>query len=170
MIDSASQIAGVNHVRRRGMLTSVPDSLLTTRRRRPWWATSMAAFCAATVLFLIYRDLTIPHVRNTEVWFGFEVTGALAWATAPLHWAFFAIGAWGYWRGAPWIWPGASVYAFYIAVSHLIWNLTSPHGEGWSAGLWQLALFSVPAVALLFARPSAERAARSRQRSSQRPG
>ena len=139
------------------MLARVLDSLATPQRRRPWWATAMAAFCAATVVVLVYRDLAIPHVRDTEVWLGFEVTGALAWATAPLHWAFFAIGAWAYWRVEPWIWPWASVYAFYIASSHLVWNLTSANGEGWIAGLWQATVFSVPAVALLFARPTDRR-------------
>ena len=45
------------------------------------------------------------------------------------------------------------MYAFYIAASHLVWNLTSPHGEGLAAGLLQLGLFSLPAAALLLARP-----------------
>ena len=120
---------------------------------RPPWATPLALFCAATVLFLAYRDLFLPHVRDTEVWLGFEIRGGLALATAPLHWAIFALGAWGFWKLRPWIWPWASVYAFHIAVSHLIWNVTSPNGGGLIAGAWQLALFSVPAIALLWARP-----------------
>jgi len=120
---------------------------------RPWWATALAAFCAATVVFLAVRDLTIPAVRDTDVCLGFEVHGWVARLTAPLHWALYALGAWGYWRCRPWVWPWASVYAFHVAVSHLVWNLTSPAGGGWTAGLWQLALFSVPAAALLWARP-----------------
>lgn len=117
----------------------------------------MAVFCAATVAFLVVRDLFVPHVRDTEVWLGFELHGPAAWLTAPLHWAVFALGAWGFWRCRPWVWPWASVYALVIAVSHLVWNLTSPMGGGLSAGLLQLALFSVPAVALWWARPRAPR-------------
>jgi hypothetical protein len=88
------------------------------------------------------------------VWFGFEFRGLLAWVTAPLHWLVFIAGAWGYWKMRSWVWPWASVYAFYIALSHVVWNLTSSSGGGWVAGLWQFALFSIPAVALLWARPS----------------
>jgi hypothetical protein len=122
---------------------------------RPWWATVLSVFCALTVVFLISRDLFVPHVRETEVWLGFELRGWLARLTAPLHWMIFGIGAWGFWSLRPWVWPWASVYAFSIAVGHLIWNLTSDSGGGWAPGLWQLALFSAPAVALLWARPTA---------------
>ena len=121
---------------------------------RPWWATVLSAFCTVTLIFLIARDVFVPHVRDTEVWFGFELRGALARLTAPLHWAIFAAAAWAFWSVRPWVWPWASVYAFYVAVSHLIWNLTSPSGGGWGPGLWQLLLFGIPAVALLWARPA----------------
>jgi hypothetical protein len=109
----------------------------------------LSLFCVATLFFLIFRDLFVPDARDTEVWFGFELHGALAWATAPLHWAIFGAGAWGFWRGRPWISPWASVYAFYIAASHLIWNLVSPSGGGLGDGVVQLVLFSIPALALL---------------------
>ena len=123
---------------------------------RPRWATALAAFCAATVVFLAARDVLLPHVRDTEVWFGFEVHGLAARLTAPLHWAIYATGAWGFWNLRRWVWPWASVYAFSIAFGHLVWNVTSQAGGGFGAGLWQLALFSVPAIALLWARPSSE--------------
>ena len=126
---------------------------MTSDIERPWWATALAGFCAGTVVFLVVRDLFVPSVRDVEVWLGFELRGGLARATAPLHWLVFAVGAWAYWTLRPWVWPWASVYAFYIAASHLVWNLTSPNGGGWPAGLAQLVLFSLPAVALLFARP-----------------
>jgi hypothetical protein len=114
----------------------------------------MALFCAATVVFLVGRDLSIPSVRDTEVWFGFELRGWAAWLTAPLHWGLFAAGGWGFWQQRSWVWPWASVYAFYIALSHLAWNIASSTGGGWSAGLVQLMLFSLPAIALLCARPA----------------
>lgn len=120
---------------------------------RPWWATALAAFCAATVVFLAARDIAIPAVRDTEVWLGLEVHGWAARLTAPLHWVLYALGAWGFWHCRPWVWPWAAVYVASVAVSHLVWNLTSPAGGGWGPGLWQMALFAVPAVTLLWARP-----------------
>jgi hypothetical protein len=129
------------------------------RAERPGWAVGLAGFCLVTLVFLIARDLFLPQVRDTEVWFGFEVHGWLAWLSAPIHWAIFATAAWAFWSVRPWVWPWASVYAFYVAGSHLVWNLTSSAGGGWEAGLWQLALFSVPAVALLWARPPRDRVA-----------
>lgn len=108
------------------------------------------------MLFLALRDALLPDVRAVEIWFGYELRGWLALATAPLHYAIFACGAWGYWHCRPWVWPAASVYAFYIAGSHLVWNLTSPEGGGPAAGVVQLLIFSIPAVALLFAKPGAK--------------
>lgn len=124
-----------------------------TIRSRPWWAAALAAGCALTLVFLLSRDLFIPQVRDTEVWFGFELTGWSARLTAPLHWLVYGAGTWGFWRQRSWIWPWASVYAGYVALGHLVWNLVSPSGGGWLPGLWQLALFSLPAFALLWARP-----------------
>jgi hypothetical protein len=91
----------------------------------------------------------LPHVRNVEVWLGFELHGAWARWTAPLHWALFAVGAWAFARGHRWIWRAAPFYAGYVAFSHLVWNLVSPSGGGLLDGLWQLALFSLPVVLLL---------------------
>jgi uncharacterized protein (DUF924 family) len=109
---------------------------------------ALALFCAATVVFLAARDLTVPHVRDVEVWGGFEVHGPAAWLSAPLHWAIFALGAWGFWRVRPWVLPAAAAYAFYVAASHLVWSEASSHGRGWPVGLAQAALFSLPGFAL----------------------
>lgn len=121
-------------------------------QRRPWWATALAVFCACTVVFLAARDLFVPEAREVEVWFGLELRGAAAIATAPLHWALFAWGAWAYWNCKPWVWPWAAVYAFAIALSHGVWNLTSPAGGGVFAASWQVALFAIPGFLLLTAR------------------
>jgi hypothetical protein len=119
--------------------------------------TALAVFCAATVLFLVPRDLFWAETRDVEVWLGFEVHGCAARLSAPLHWAIFALGAWGFWRARPWIVPWAAGYVFYVALSHLIWSEASPHGNGWPIGLLQAAALSIPGFALLRARRAAPR-------------
>lgn len=127
--------------------------MLTSRGTRSRSAVCVAGFCALTVFVLVYRDLFVPNARETEVWLGFELTGNLARITAPLHWGIFGVGAWAFWTQRSWAWTSGALYALYIAFSHLVWNLISPSGGGWAAGLWQLALFSVPAMILLWLRP-----------------
>jgi hypothetical protein len=116
---------------------------------RPWWMTAMAVFCLASVGFLVPRDLFLAHTRDVEVWFGFEVRGTAALLTAPLHWALFLLGAWGFWFQRPWIVRGAAAYSFYIGLSHLVWNQTSPNGSGWLAGFAQAVFFSAPGILFL---------------------
>jgi len=116
---------------------------------RPAWARAAALFCALTVVFLVWRDLAVPSVRDVEVWLGFEVHGRAARLTAPIHWAILALGAWAFWTQRPWIWSAAAAYAFYVALSHLVWSETSPRGRGWPIGLAQAAAFSLPGLLLL---------------------
>jgi hypothetical protein len=116
-------------------------------------ATVFAVFCAATALFLAWRDLFLPEIGDVEVWLGFEVRGRAARLTAPLHWAIFAAGAWAFWREKPWIWTAAAAYVFYVAVSHVIWSEASPNGHGWPMGLLQGAGFSLLGAWLLRRRP-----------------
>ncbi len=111
--------------------------------------TTLAVFCAATVLFLVPRDLFFAETRDVEVWLGFEVRGVAALLSAPVHWAIFAVGAWGFWRNRPWILLYAASYVFYVAVSHIIWSEASPNGSGWPIGLLQGSAISIPAVLLL---------------------
>ena len=111
--------------------------------------TGLAVLCALTVPFLAWRDLLVPHVRDVEVWLGFEVHGRVAQLSAPLHWAIFAAGAWSLWRAKPWSVPAAAAYLFYVALSHLVWSEASPNGRGWPAGLLQAAGFSALGVLLL---------------------
>jgi hypothetical protein len=115
--------------------------------------TALAVFCLLTVVFLVPRDLFFPETRDVEVWFGFELRGRAALLTAPLHWAIFAAGAWGFWRQERWIVPAAAAYVFYVAISHLIWSEASPNGRGWPIGLAQAAAISIPGFLLLRARP-----------------
>jgi hypothetical protein len=111
--------------------------------------TAGAVFCLATVPFLVARDLLLPEIRDVEVWFGFELRGTAALATAPLHWIIFLVGAWGFWFQRPWILPCAAGYVFYIAISHLIWSEASPNGHGWLAGVAQALAISIPGFLLL---------------------
>jgi hypothetical protein len=69
--------------------------------------------------------------------------------TAPLHWAIFACGAWGFWRQRLWVAPAAGAYLFYVALSHLVWSEFSPRGRGWPIGLAQALAFSSPGLFLL---------------------
>jgi hypothetical protein len=124
-----------------------------SNQQRPLATTLLALFCAASVVFLVSRDLFLPHVRDTEVWFGFEFHGLIARITAPLHWLIFVVGSWGFWRDRSWIWPAAIGYASYVATSHVVWNFMSPSGGGGIAALWQLALFSLPVILLVWLRP-----------------
>lgn len=116
---------------------------------RPWWMTALALFCLATLVVLVPRDLFLAKTRDVEVWFGFELRGTLALLTAPLHWAVFLVGAWGFWFRRPWILPCAAGYAFYVAFSHLVWSEVSPNGRGWPVGLAQALVLSIPGVLLL---------------------
>jgi len=114
--------------------------------------TALALFCAATVVFLVPRDLFFSDARYVEVWFGFEIHGTAALVTAPLHWAIFALGAWGFWTRRPWIAPLAAGYLFYAAFSHLVWSEMSPRGRGWPIGLIQAIAISAMGVLLLRSR------------------
>ena len=121
--------------------------------------TALAVFCALTVLFLVPRDLFFAETRDVEVWLGFELRGTAALVTAPLHWAIFATGAWGFWHCRPWVLPCAAGYVFYIALSHIVWSEVSPNGNGWPIGLAQALAISVPGALLLRAYHSTKHAA-----------
>ena len=110
-------------------------------------AAGAALFCAFSAVFLAWRDLTVPAVGDVEVWLGFELHGAAARVTAPLHWAIFAGGAWAFWTERRFVWTAAAAYAFYVALSHLIWSEASPHGNGWPIGLLQA--FAISALGVL---------------------
>jgi hypothetical protein len=128
-------------------------------RARPRWMTAAALFCVATVVLLVPRDLFVPAARDVEVWFGFELHGTAALLTAPLHWAIFLVGAYGFWFQRSWIVRAAAVYSFYIALSHLVWSEASPNGHGWIAGLAQAGVLSIPGVLLLRAGRATDTAA-----------
>jgi len=122
------------------------------RTSRPWWLTVLAVVCAAAFVINVARDLLFLELRYTEVWFGFEVKGLAALATAPLHWLIFAVGAWASWNRLPWAVPAAAAYVFYVAFSHLVWSEVSANGRGWPIGLSQAAGISLFGMLLLYSR------------------
>ena len=122
----------------------------------PRWMTAGAVVCLVTLVAIVSGDLFVPAARNTEVWFGFEVTGWPAILTAPVHWAIFAVGAWAFWTGRRRALTWAAAYLFYVALSHLVWSEASPHGRGWPIGLLQAAVFSTVAVLILRQRARVE--------------
>jgi hypothetical protein len=89
----------------------------------------MALLCAGSVVYLAARDLTLPHVRDTEVWFGVALRGRAAQLTAPLHWALLAAGAWAWWTQQRWAARATSLYLAYVALSHVIWSALHPAGD-----------------------------------------
>ena len=115
--------------------------------------TTLAIVCLIAFLINVPRDLFFVETRQVEVWFGFEVKGWLALATAPFHWAIFGVGAWAFWSRRSWVLPWAATYFFYVAVSHLIWSEASLNGRGWPIGLTQAIALS--AVGLLLLRAGA---------------
>ena len=121
---------------------------------RPWWMTAAAVVCGLALVVWIPRDLFVAEARDVEVWFGFELRGPLALATAPIHWAIFAVAAWAFWTGRTWIVPWAAGYAFYGAFCHLVWSEVSPNGRGWPIDLVQSLAISTVGVLLLRARRS----------------
>jgi len=127
-----------------------------TKRPDNWQSTLLAALCLLTLLTHLVRDLFIPETRDVEVWFGLEVRGTAALLTAPIHWAIFAAGAWGFWTQRPWVWTAASAYLVYGAFAHLIWSEASDHGRGWMIGLVQATLISAMAAAVWRMRPRVE--------------
>ncbi len=123
---------------------------LSIEAERPAWMTALAGLCALTVVVSIVRDVFLPANRWMEIWFGFEITGWPALLTAPIHWAIFATGAYGFWNRRPWAAPSATLYLFYAAFAHVVWSEVSPHGRGIAIGLVQAVAIST--VGLLIAR------------------
>ena len=111
-------------------------------RATPRWMQVLALLIFFTLITNALRDVFYAPARNVEVWFGFEVTGPAALATAPIHWAIFATFAWAFWTGRRWIIPCAAGYLFYVALCHLVWSEASPHGRGWPIGLVQAILIA----------------------------
>lgn len=121
--------------------------------RRPWWMNAMFVFCLyMTVVYMPFDMFLKPVADDEEVWFGVMLTGWAAKATEPLHWIIYGLGAYGFWKMRPWMWPWASIYVAQIAVGMLVWSLLYAPDRGLLIGGLAFVVFLVPTVALWRAR------------------
>jgi len=116
---------------------------------RPWWMTGLAILCAAYLGVIVTSDPFVASAREVEVWGGVELHGRAAILSAPIHWAIFALGAWGFWTARRWAPTAAAGYVFYTALCHLVWSEASPHGRGWPTGLAEAVAIALIGVGLL---------------------
>jgi len=120
---------------------------------RPVWMNAVFVFCLfMTFVYMPFDLFWKPVAQDQEVWFGFMLTGWAAKATAPLHWAIYAAGAYGFWKMRPWMHPWAALYIAQVAIGMLVWSFLDPRGTGFS-GLVPFALFGALAVVTWRARP-----------------
>ena len=126
---------------------------------RPWWMNVLWALCLYMSFLYVPLDFFgTPIASDEEVWLGIVLHGGWAKATEPLHWAIYALGAWGFWRMSFWMWPWAALYTAQVALAAMVWNVVDSRGSGPLAGLALSGLFTVPTVALWRARTLFRRA------------
>jgi hypothetical protein len=113
---------------------------------RSRFAIAVSALFAASAIFIAARDLALPEVRDTEVWFGVALHGRAAQFSAPLHWALLAAGAWAWWTQRAWAARATSLYLVYVALSHAIWSALNPAAEYASASLALAAVCALAAI------------------------
>lgn len=122
---------------------------------RPWWMNVLMVFCGYMAFVYLPWDLFVkPTAVDEEVWFGIRFHGAAAKLLAVPHWAVYALGAYGFRKMRPWMWPWASFYAAQVAVGMLVWNGVYVGGfVGLLLGLVSFLPFLGLAWALWEARP-----------------
>ena len=123
----------------------VANKLFLECQKRPWWMNLIFVFCLfMTFVYMPFDMFVKPVAEDQEVWFGIMLEGWAAKATAPLHWAIYALACFGFWRMRSWMWPWASVYTLQVAISMLVWNLLR---GSLVSGLVSFIVFLVPTVA-----------------------
>lgn len=122
---------------------------------RPWWMNVLMVFCGFMAFVYVPWDLLVkPAAIDEEVWFGIRFHGAAAKLLALPHWAVYALGAYGFRKMRPWLWPWASFYAAQVAIGMLVWNGLYVGGfVGLLLGLVSFVPFLGIAWALWEARP-----------------
>jgi len=120
---------------------------------RPGWMNALMVFCGFMAFVYMPWDIFVkPVAVDEEVWFGVMFTGWGAKLVAPLHWAVYAAGAYGFRFMKSWMSPWASLYVAQVALGMAVWTLL--YGPGGFAALVVAALaFAALARALWRARP-----------------
>jgi hypothetical protein len=125
---------------------------------RPAWMSALMLFCAYMAFVYVPWDLLLkPVAQDQEVWFGYRFKGWWATATAPLHLAVYAAGAWGFLRMRPWMWPWAAAYCAQVAFSMAVFaavHVLPARGAlvALASGGISTGVFAVLAIALWRAR------------------
>jgi short-subunit dehydrogenase len=116
------------------------------RERRPWWMNLLFFFCLYVAVIHIPLDFFgTPVARDEQVWFGIVFRGWLAKLLTIPHWIVYGLGAYGFWRMRPWMWPWAAVYTAQVAFAHLVWGIFNLDGIG---GFLLALLSPIPFVGL----------------------
>jgi hypothetical protein len=119
---------------------------------RPHWINAVFVFCLYMTFVYVPFDLFWkPVEHDVEVWFGFALHGWWAKATAPLHWAIYAGGAYGFWKMKRWLHPWAALYVAQVAIGMLVWAWLDERAPA-VFGFVAFAAFGALAVALWRAR------------------
>jgi short-subunit dehydrogenase len=114
--------------------------------RRPWWMNLLFFFCLyMAVVHMPYDFFWKPVAHDEEVWFGIVFRGWAAKLMAIPHWIIYALGAYGFWRMRPWMWPWAAVYTAQVALAMLVWGFVHLEGVG---GVLLALLSPIPFIGL----------------------
>ena len=106
-------------------------------------------FCIyMTFIYLPYDLFFKPVAVDQEVWFGFMLTGWAAKLTAPLHWAIYAAGAYGFWKMRWWMWPLGRPLRGADRVGHGDLEPARPPAGGLWLSVVSMPVMAVPAIAL----------------------
>jgi hypothetical protein len=121
--------------------------------RRPWWINLLFFFCLYMAVVHTPLDLFFKPVgSDEEVWFGVVFRGWAAKILAIPHWIIYGLGAYGFWRMRPWMWPWAAVYTAQVALAFLVWGIVHFDGLGVLLALISPVPFLALAGALFFER------------------
>jgi len=132
-------------------MTEVQRWLRGVFRGRPGWMNALMVFSAYMAFIYVPWDFLIkPVAEDKEVWFGVVFTGTTAKILEIPHWIIYALGAYGFRRMRPWMWPWAAVYTAQIAIGMLVWcALYVPGGAlRWAFAAVSFLAFAALALAL----------------------
>lgn len=98
------------------------------REFRPGWATILALACGALAAWQVLTLLAVPVAADEQVWLGYTFHGVAAKIATLPHVVIYAVGAYGFWRMAAWMWPWAAVWACVVAFAMFVWGVLNLEG------------------------------------------